>query len=515
MAMRLPRRTLGLLILIAAVVGCIIENRFIAASYLKLFTISTVQPANERMRVGVNENSTINANRETEPSASNHSQLFGSVNFILDINSTKETGDSVSFDSINNLEEAPRSVVNIEGIELLYEYMTGSWAENNPFCETIRKMRAAEPSVHITFNITFSCQELYDVSGAGTGNYLTYFYGLRRVAWSHENVELIYLCHDAEVTKYDLILPWVTGRVPARPPGVPAVDESEGAHCYYGPSHHDIRKDLRVMALGLLGLPNSMQRDHPLVVFAEQLWSQERESDDISLNRRRFIPQLPIPQRLEDLGRPPYSDLHLDEVAVHFRCGDLMDSMNGAFSFMRFQGYVRHISPNVTTIGILTQPFDDDTQQSRWPDSSTHVQERCRTVVHSLVDYIQERHPTAQIFIRNERTERITLSYLRLIMAQQAVSGVSSFGVMPIVATFGRGYVRLPDQPAQPYRDGLFPLIVNFWVLVPRIDELTGGQVVLFEEPSMPVSEMKALWEREGENGVLAWFQNDTTASVS
>jgi hypothetical protein len=498
MAMRFSTLTLGILILTAVLVGTIIENRTIAASYLELFTFSTVQPAKDSNQTFDPFSLLINT---TQASTEKHNPM----------------SDSVSSDLISNVEETPRSVVNIEGIDLLYEYMTGSWAENNPFCETIQEMRAVEPSVYITFNITFSCQDLYEVSGAGTGNYLTYFYGLRRVAWSHENVELIYHCHDADETKYDLILPWVTGRVPARPPGVPAVEESEGAHCYYGPSHHDIQKDLRIMALQLLGLPNSTQRDHPLLVFAEQLWAPEEESEDALLNRRRFIPQLPIPQRPEDLGTPPYSDLDLDEVAVHFRCGDLMDSMNGAFSFMQFQGYVRHISPNATTIGILTQPFDDDddTQQSRWPDSFKHVQERCRIVVLALVEYIQERHPAAQIFIRNERTERITISYLRLIMAQQAVSGVSSFGVMPIVATFGKGYVRTPDPPAEPYHGGLFPLIVNFWVLVPRIDELTEGQVVLFEEPSMPVPEMKVLWEQDGEAGVLAWFRNDTTATVS
>lgn len=125
-------------------------------------------------------------------------------------------------------------------------------------------------------------------------------------------------------------------------------------------------------------------------------------------------------------------------------------------------------------------------------------------MVLALVDYIQERYPKAHITIRNDRTERITQSYLRMIMAQQTISGISSFGVMPAVATFGRGYIRTPYRPAEPY----------YWVLFPRIDELTDGQVVLFEEPSMAVIEMKSLWEQEGKEGVLAWFLNDTTSAT-
>lgn len=390
-------------------------------------------------------------------------------------------------------------VVHVEGIDRLYEYLVGSWTDHHPFCETIKELRTSEPTVPITFNITFSCKELYERSEAGTGNYLAFFYGLRRAAWSHENIELICHCHDAEETKYDLILPWAMGRVPARPPGVAAVDETEGAHCFYGPSFQDIRQDLRTMALHLVGLPKSQEHDHPLAAFAEKLWSRERDLDGLLSNHLPFIPQLPIPQSLEDLGTPPYSDVELDEVAVHFRCGDLMDSVNAAFSFMRFQGYVRNISPNATTIGILTQPYDDNPQQSRWPDSSTHLLNRCRIVVHALVDYIQERFPGANVSIRNEPTERITLSYLRMIMARQAVSAISSFGVMPAVATFGTGYIRTPDRPAEPY----------YWVLSPRIDDLTDGQVVLFKEPVMPVADMKAMWKQQGKSAVLSWFLGD------
>jgi hypothetical protein len=126
-----------------------------------------------------------------------------------------------------------------------------------------------------------------------------------------------------------------------------------------------------------------------------------------------------------------------------------MDSDHAAFSFMHFQGYVQPISPNETTIGILTQPFDEDPQQSRQADSKAHVLDRCRTVVNALVDYIRERYPTALVSIPNDHTERITLSYLRMIMAQQAISGISSFGVMPAVATFGTGYIRTPDRPEE------------------------------------------------------------------
>jgi hypothetical protein len=34
--------------------------------------------------------------------------------------------------------------------------------------------------------------------------------------------------------------------------------------------------------------------------------------------------------------------------------------------------------------------------------------------------------------------------------------------------------------------------------------------VVFIKDPKIMVERMKALWEQEGEEGVLAWFWNDT-----
>jgi hypothetical protein len=465
------------------------------------FEQTTVRTVSSDVNTEVNSTTGVAISTPTplHSSLGNSSIVSLSIDAVPSSEHSSRTADTPNSSSFNTISS---KVVAIQGIDQLYEYLKGSWTANNPFCETIQELRSADPTVFITFNISFSCQELYERGEAGTGNYLAYFYGLRRVAWSYENVELIYHCLDAEEKKFSLILPWVMGRVPARSREIVAVEETEGAHCYYGPSNDDIRHDLRNMALRLYGLP---EHKHPLSAFAEQLWSHDYKVGDSSLRRQLFVPQLPISRRPEDLETPPYSDADLDEAVLHFRCGDLMDSTNAAFSFMRFQGYVRHISPNATTIGIITQPYDDDPQQTRTPDSYAHVRDRCRAVVHGLVGYIKERYPAAHVSIRNNRTESITLSYLRMIMAKQTVSGISSFGVMPTAATFGTGYIRTPDRPSEPY----------YWVLFPRIDELTNGQIVLFEEPVMPVVEMKALWEEQGESGVLAWFLNDTVDEKS
>lgn len=84
-------------------------------------------------------------------------------------------------------------------------------------------------------------------------------------------------------------------------------------------------------------------------------------------------------------------------------------------------------------------------------------------------------------------------------MANQTVVGVSTFGIFPTVATFGRGYMLRP----------LFKLANQQLMLDPNpIDDLVDN-VVAFDEPEQLMApEMKTLWETRGEVGVLDWFWN-------
>ena len=256
--------------------------------------------------------------------------------------------------------------------------------------------------------------------------------------------------------------------------------------------HEEIQHDLRKMAVGLMGVPH---KNHASALFAEEfLWS---DNEPVSATGGHL--SLNNPQQ-NDVPPYPASEYSIDDAVLHFRCGDLMDSKHPSFAFMKFSGYTRHISPNAKTIGILTQPFDADTQ-SRKADSSQQKRDRCRTVVYSLVEYIKIHFPEAEVRIHNELGETIALTFARMIMANQTIAGVSSFGVIPAVSTFGTGYIRKPDYPKAP----------NQWLIKPRIDELTSN-IVLFDEPNrIMVGQIKGMWLNQGETSVLEWFWNDTS----
>jgi hypothetical protein len=134
------------------------------------------------------------------------------------------------------------------------------------------------------------------------------------------------------------------------------------------------------MTIGLLGIPSST---HPSAFFAENyLWSQTSQSSSVGISL------LPIPKP-NDTPLYTADEYELDDAVIHFRCGDLMDTEHPMFSFLKFSGYARYISNEATSIGIITQPFLVGAQ-IRKVDSDQYKLDRCRIVVRSLVQYIEE-----------------------------------------------------------------------------------------------------------------------------
>ena len=173
------------------------------------------------------------------------------------------------------------------------------------------------------------------------------------------------------------------------------------------------------------------------------------------------------------------------------------------FGFMKFSGYTKYISPAARSIGILTQPFGTE-EQGRLRDQGAVKRERCRIVVTSLVDYIQERFPHSRVTIHNGPNETIALAYARMVMANQTIVGISSFSVYPAIGTFGTGYIRRPDFREAP----------NQFLVKPRLDQMADN-VVLIEEPNrIMCTQINKLWQTAGASGVLNWFRNDTVTAV-
>jgi hypothetical protein len=101
-----------------------------------------------------------------------------------------------------------------------------------------------------------------------------------------------------------------------------------------------------------------------------------------------------------------------------------------------------------TSIGIVTQPFQKD--RNRKIDGQRA--EACRIVVGKLVEYLQGFYPKARISVRNDPdTEPLPVAYARLILAKQAFTSLSSFGIFPVIATHGRGYFQQGNAGVNPW----------------------------------------------------------------
>lgn len=130
----------------------------------------------------------------------------------------------------------------------------------------------------------------------------------------------------------------------------------------------------------------------------------------------------------------------LDDVAIHFRCGDLLKGLPSEdYGFLKFQSYTDLIDPTASSIGIVTSSFNPD--YIRVQDQGTGT--ICQHIVIAFQRHIQAVFPNATVSIHNGPNESIPVSYSRLIMAKkQTFTGPSTFGVFPAIASFGIGYIQ-------------------------------------------------------------------------
>ena len=125
-----------------------------------------------------------------------------------------------------------------------------------------------------------------------------------------------------------------------------------------------------------------------------------------------------------------YKNVH--ELVTPFLCCDDRDD----FGIIKFDEYKQHIFPEARAVGIATQPFDPDLMRPR--DRSTT--ENCKRIVLLLVDYLTNNFPNISVTIRNSANDTLPLTWARLIMANQTIISLSSFGIFPCIGTFGQGY---------------------------------------------------------------------------
>jgi hypothetical protein len=306
------------------------------------------------------------------------------------------------------------------------------WFEGSlRLCDLLRNMTLSasidgmQPVPPALVNVTMDCVDYAtNRGGFGQGNWVTAVYSARMAA-ALAGVDFQFQCKTGRQHQMELLLPWFDRYQVAPtnrsvwPYSGPRPNQGEACPVKYPSLRIDhmasqMQDDLRKMAVTLVGSRGEARR-HPEVPHDA-------------------MPLIP--------------DVVLDDVALHFRCGDVLGgAKRNDFGMIRFNEYKKWIPHGTPSIGILTQSFEKD--QNRNEDK--RKADACRTVVAALADYLHSFAPSAQIFIRNSINETLPLTYARLVMANYSITSLSSFGIFPVIGTFGQGYFQKGNRGVNPF----------------------------------------------------------------
>ncbi|KAG7353328.1 hypothetical protein IV203_009377 [Nitzschia inconspicua] len=318
-------------------------------------------------------------------------------------------------------------------------------------------------------NATMDCVDhAKNKEGFGQGNWVTAVYASRMAA-ALAGVDFKFQCTDGQQSRMELLLPWFDQYQTANPKNRSVwpytgsrPNEKEACPPKYPFLRIDkmadqIQQDIRRMAVRLIGTRDDSRR-HP----------------DVAVDDDPLIP-----------------GIELDDAVIHFRCGDVMGGANRYdFGMIRFNEYKKWIPSTTKSIGILTQPFEKE--RNRRNDSGKA--DACRQVVYALVDYLQTFAPGAKISIYNNVNETLPLAYARLAMANYSITSLSSFGIFPVIGSFGQGYFQAGNRGVNPFARYLPEFFGNLHMM--NADVRPTGQM-----RNLPVEDL------------IAWFTNDTASS--
>lgn len=331
------------------------------------------------------------------------------------------------------------------------------WWEGQPkLCSLIRKLkgvsRIQDPGSPVLLNLAVNCTDLKVNNGLGTGNWLVAFY-MVRLAAAFSSSHLKFQCTAGDYKNE--ILPYLQGCYPPNTHQWPPNNATEDLLCddemRTAPVHYaalEIREAMRHLVQEVTGF----QR-----------------------------PPLSKPVNTKMFG-----EVVFDEVAIHFRCGDVLNLTNprGDYGFTRYPEFKKRISQSARSIGIVTQSFD----KSRNRERDSKYTDDCRKLVVVLVEKLRDDFPTATTTIRNGPGETITLAYARLAVAEQTIIGLSSFGAFPILADYGTSYFELGR------------LLVNKWLNF--VPEIMNSMVVMKNSDFL----RNRMVMKKGINFTLDWF---------
>lgn len=308
-------------------------------------------------------------------------------------------------------------------------------------------------------NMTIDCEWLATNEGYGQGNWVTALYAVR-MATTLAQVDFQFQCTTRQASRSTLLLPWLEGYYPGPTPSNNdqrwPYDDGENV-----PTQAQVCSD-KYYDLRIDKLAHEIQSDMRKMTQTILLQQENNHNDDIVL----------------------------DDVAIHFRCGDIMGGVKRSdFGMIQFSEYLKWIPTNTTnTIGILTQPFEKD--RNRAIDG--RKSEDCRQATYLLVDYLQAHYPHTRISIRNDRNETLPITYARLVGAKQSFTSLSSFGIFPVIGTRGEGYFQRGNRGVNPFAKYIPNYLSNIHEM--NAPKLSSAQIL-----------------QMGLNATLAWFVNGTT----
>lgn len=322
-------------------------------------------------------------------------------------------------DTTNSSTRNNNTIVNVPlGVEHFF------WrGRQNRLVKLIRKVTSKhnDSTTVILLNFTIRCKVLYDQLHLGTGNLVLGFYGMRLAA-ATGGMDLLFHCTNQNVKhvkRQGSILTWLQGYYPAPKnpntfspyhPPLPTLKEAARGlgHCPLYYMSEAIRRDLRNMALQLVG---------------------PRQGMNISLSTDNNATSV----------EPLFPNVDMDDVAIHFRCGDVMKGFNSKnYGVVQYESYRQLISPFAKTIGIVTTSFNESSLRKQ-DQGTTRV---CQVLVTGLKEYLQHAFPSTKISIRNGPNETLALAYARLVMANQTFCSPSTFSIFPAIASFGTSYIQ-------------------------------------------------------------------------
>lgn len=374
-------------------------------------------------------------------------------------------------------------------------------------------------------HMQLDCDRTQKESPFGTGNWVQGIYAMRLAALG-SSWDLLLTCIDDD-KRSTLVLPWLMGHFrweATRQFLSHFWNTKVDTKCYasewgkvpVGWMLPLIQDDLRRMAVALVY--NEATTHH----VAAQQWLQDYTTNSSRLGNDkqdsfRFMP---------GNKRPLIPNITLDDVVIHFRCGDTMISKHVLFRFIKFREFANRIDPHATaSIGIVTQSFGGRTRreilaqnsQARpWDVANEFRISTCQALIDSFQDYLHERFPKARVSIHNGPSETVALAYARLVFARQAFSYPdSSFSVFPTLASFGQGYHLYPIK--SPYSTASSK---NQWLrdIYRHSTAQHQAKQIQFLNVSRDESlfAVETLWIREhyindtmAQHAIVTWFSDD------